>query len=45
MTKLLIKDNHIKLLGGIDNTLKIIKKKKIKKYIIECDSFSKYKNV
>ena len=39
MIKLLIKDNHIKLLGGIDNTLKIIKKKKIKKYIIECDSY------
>ena len=36
--QLLIKDNHIKLLGGIDNTLNIIKKKKIKKYIIECDS-------
>ena len=31
--KLLIKDNHIKLLGGIDNTLKIIKKKKIKRLI------------
>ena len=29
--QLLIKDNHIKLLGGIDNTLKIIKKKKNKK--------------
>ena len=37
--QLLIKDNHIKLLGGIDNTLKIIKKKKIKKYMIECDSY------
>jgi len=37
--KLFIKDNHIKLLGGIDNTLKIINKKKIKKYIIECDSY------
>ncbi len=37
--QLLIKDNHIKLLGGIDNTLNIIKKKKIKKYIIECDSY------
>ena len=35
----LVKDNHIKLLGGIDNTLKIIKKKKIKKYIVECDSY------
>ena len=38
--QLLIKDNHIKLLGGIDNTLKIIKKKKIKNYMIECDSYS-----
>ena len=37
--QLLIKDNHIKLLGGIDNTLNIIKKKKIKQYIIECDSY------
>ena len=37
--QLLIKDNHIKLLGGVDNTLKIIKKKKIKKYMIECDSY------
>jgi len=37
--QLLIKDNHIKLLGGIDNTLKIIKKKKIKNYMIECDSY------
>ena len=36
--QLLIKDNHIKLLGGIDNTLNIIKKKN-KKYIIECDSY------
>ena len=37
--QLLIKDNHIKILGGIDNTLKIIKKRKIKKYMIECDSY------
>ena len=37
--QLLIKDNHIKLLGGIDNTLKIIKKKKIKNFMIECDSY------
>tara|TARA_B100000035_G_scaffold1868_1_gene1611 strand:+ start:1046 stop:1903 length:858 start_codon:yes stop_codon:yes gene_type:complete len=37
--QLLIKDNHIKLLGGVDNTLKIIEKKKIKKYMIECDSY------
>ncbi len=37
--QLFIKDNHIKLLGGIDKTLNIIKKKKIKKYIIECDSY------
>ncbi len=41
--QLLIKDNHIKLLGGIDNTLNIIKKKKIKKYIIECDSYLQVK--
>ena len=37
--QLLIKDNHIKLLGGIDNTLNIIKKKKIRQYMIECDSY------
>ncbi len=41
--QLLIKDNHIKLLGGIDNTLDIIKEKKIRKYIIECDSYLQVK--
>ena len=37
--KILVKDNHIKFLGGISATLNIIKKNKIKNYIIECDSF------
>tara|TARA_B100000287_G_scaffold435607_1_gene504874 strand:- start:2468 stop:3325 length:858 start_codon:yes stop_codon:yes gene_type:complete len=41
--KILIKDNHIKIMGGIDNTLEIIKKKKIKRYMIECDSYQQVK--
>ena len=41
--KILIKDNHIKIMGGIENTLEIIKKKKIKKYMIECDSYQQVK--
>jgi len=41
--KILIKDNHIKILGGIDNTLTIIKKKKLKGFIIECDTISQVK--
>ena len=36
--KILIKDNHIKLIGGISKTLKKVKKLKIKDFIIECDS-------
>ena len=30
-------------MGGIDNTLEIIKKKKIKRYMIECDSYQQVK--
>ena len=41
--KILIKDNHIKLIGGVSKTLEIIKKKKIKKFEIECETFSKQK--
>ncbi len=41
--KILIKDNHIKILGGIDNILTIIKKKKLKGFIIECDTISQVK--
>ncbi len=36
--KILIKDNHIKLLGGVDQTLKKLRKLKIKDFIIECDT-------
>jgi len=41
--KIFIKDNHIKILGGIDNTLTMIKKKKLKGFIIECDTISQVK--
>lgn len=41
--KIFIKDNHIKILGGIDKTLTIIKNKKIKGFIIECDTISQVK--
>jgi len=41
--KIFIKDNHIKILGGIDKTLAIIKKKKLKGFIIECDTISQVK--
>tara|TARA_B100000287_G_C20668360_1_gene792523 strand:- start:1462 stop:2319 length:858 start_codon:yes stop_codon:yes gene_type:complete len=37
--KILIKDNHVKLLGGMNRTLEMIKKKKIKNYMIECESY------
>lgn len=36
--QILIKDNHIRILGGIEKTLDIISKKKIKNYKIECDT-------
>ena len=42
--KILIKDNHIKIIGGIDKTLEIIKKKKITNYMIECDSYQQVRN-
>ena len=38
--KILIKDNHIKVIGGISKTLELIKKKKLKNFQIECDTFS-----
>ena len=40
---IIIKDNHIKVLGGIEKTLEILKNKKIKDYKIECDTFSQVK--
>ena len=36
---ILIKDNHIRILGGIQETLKLINSNKITKYKIECESF------
>ena len=38
--KILIKDNHILVCGGIDKVLKKLKKKRITDYQIECDNFS-----
>ena len=36
----LIKDNHIKIVGGVDKLIKILKKKSIKNYKVECDKLS-----
>ncbi len=41
--KILIKDNHIKLIGSISATLTLIEKKKIENFMIECDTFSQVK--
>jgi len=38
--KILIKDNHIKVLGGISQVLKEVKQKKIKEFQIECETYS-----
>ena len=35
---ILIKDNHIKILGGISNVFEVLKKKKISDFKIECES-------
>ena len=40
---ILIKDNHIKVIGGVVKTLELIKKKKIKKFEIECETFEEVK--
>jgi nicotinate-nucleotide pyrophosphorylase (carboxylating) len=40
---ILIKDNHIKILGGIHKALESLNSKKIKKYKIECESFEDVK--
>ncbi len=39
----LIKDNHLRALGGIQEVLKVLKEKKIQNYKIECDSFPQVK--
>ena len=41
--KILIKDNHIKVIGGISKTLELINKRKLKNFEIECDTFSDVK--
>ncbi|MAZ07409.1 MAG: nicotinate-nucleotide diphosphorylase (carboxylating) [Rickettsiales bacterium] len=37
--EILIKDNHIKVLGGIDKTISLLNKKNIKKFKIECENY------
>ena len=41
--KILIKDNHIKVLGGISEVLKEVKRKEIKEFQIECETYSEVK--
>ena len=43
--KILIKDNHLSLSEGLEKIIKIIKKKKIKTYQIECDTFEQTKTL
>lgn len=43
--KILVKDNHIILSEGLEKIMKIIKKKKIKAYQIECDTFEQTKKL
>ncbi len=43
--KILIKDNHICICGGIDCVLKVLKKKKITNYQIECDNLSQVRKL
>ena len=40
---ILIKDNHIKVLGGMKKTLQHVREKKIKEYKIECDNYNQVK--
>ncbi len=40
---ILIKDNHIKIIGNINKTLKVLKSRNIEKYKIECESFKEVK--
>lgn len=41
--KILVKDNHIKSLGGIFNTLKKLREINCRDYMIECDSYYQVK--
>ena len=41
--EILIKDNHIKVLGGIEKTISVLNKKNIKKYKIECENYEDVK--
>ncbi len=43
--RILIKDNHLILSEGLEKIMKIIKKKKIKGYQIECDTFEQTKTL
>tara|TARA_X000000950_G_C13862924_1_gene639460 strand:+ start:25 stop:873 length:849 start_codon:yes stop_codon:yes gene_type:complete len=40
---ILIKDNHIQIIGGIEKTLERLRQKKIDNYKIECDKFYQVK--
>lgn len=37
--QILVKDNHIKIIGGVEKILKNLKSKKINNYQIECENF------
>lgn len=41
--RIFIKDNHIEIAGSIEIVKKILKKKNIKTYIVECDSYNQAK--
>ncbi len=41
--EIMIKDNHIKIIGGIEKTLEKIKKENLKAFKIECESFDEVK--
>ncbi len=41
--EILVKDNHIKVLGGMNKTLNVLNKKNIKKFKIECENYEDVK--
>ncbi len=41
--RIFIKDNHIEIAGSIEIVKKILKKKNVKTYIVECDSYDQAK--
>ena len=43
--EIMIKDNHIKIIGGIEKTLEKIKKQNLESFKIECESFDEVKKV